>query len=192
MISTTSSKQNTQRIHPHKFTMWVAMGSIIMMFAGLTSAYIVRQNMGNWLEFGLPLAFYYSTAAILMSSVTMHLALKQFKVRRMQQYRKLLLATAVLGILFAALQVVGFREMHAQGLKLVNQSNPSTSFLVIITGLHALHVLGGVIALITFVIKAWFSRVKSYSLTPVEILSTYWHFVDVLWIYLLLFFGLSR
>lgn len=172
--------------------MWVAMGSIVMMFAGLTSAYIVRQNMGNWLEFRLPVAFYYSTVAILGSSLTMHLAVKQFKARRMQQYRQLLLITAVLGVLFAVLQAFGFADLHGQDIKLINQSNPSAAFLVIITGLHAVHVLGGVIALVVFVLRAYMSRSKNYSITPVEIVATYWHFVDVLWIYLLLFFGLTH
>ncbi|HCT22732.1 MAG TPA: cytochrome oxidase subunit III, partial [Chitinophagaceae bacterium] len=81
MMATSVTKKETGRIHPHKFTLWVAMASIIMAFAGLTSAYIVKKNQSNWLEFQLPLVFWYSTAVIIISSVTMHLALKSFKAR---------------------------------------------------------------------------------------------------------------
>jgi len=73
-MMTTVSSNEPKRLHPHKFTLWVAMGSICMMFAGLTSAYIVKRNQANWLEFPLPKSFYYSTAAIILSSITMHIA----------------------------------------------------------------------------------------------------------------------
>jgi cytochrome c oxidase subunit 3 len=181
-----------KRIHPHKFTMWVAMGSIVMMFAGLTSAYVVRRNQGNWQEFNLPLEFWYSTAVILASSVTMYLSEKAFKSREMARYRTLITVTAVLGVLFAVLQGFGFADLHGQGIKLVKGSNPAAAFLVIITGLHALHVLGGVVALLIFFIRAYSSKLKNYSSVPVEVLATYWHFVDVLWIYLFMFFGFTH
>src|SRR5436190_2715440 len=93
-----------KRIHPHKFTMWVAMGSIVMMFAGLTSAYLVRRVQANWLVFQLPPVFWFSTLVILLSSLTIHLALKSFRAREMRQYRVLVTATAMLGLSFAALQ----------------------------------------------------------------------------------------
>ena len=93
-----------KRIHPHKFTLWVAMGSIVMMFAALTSAYIVKKNGGNWLEFDLPRVFWYSTFTIILSSITIHLATKAFKVREMSRYRTLITITAALGILFIVRQ----------------------------------------------------------------------------------------
>ena len=177
------------RIHPHKFTLWVAMGSIVMMFAGLTSAYVVRRNLANWLEFSLPKIFIASTIVILTSSLTIHLALKSFKAREMQRYRTLIAITAFLGVVFAALQFVGFSDLHKQGVQLLGiGSNPSASFLAIITGLHVLHVLGGVIALLVIFLRAFFSRTKIYSPVSLEIVATYWHFVDILWIYLFVFF----
>jgi len=181
-----------KRIHPHKFTMWVAMGSIVMMFAGLTSAYIVRRNLGNWQEFSLPTSFWYSTVVILASSLTMHWAVKAFKVRDRQRYRLLLTITCVLGLLFAALQALGFSQLHSQGITLIKGSNPAASFLVIITGLHVLHVVGGIIALLVIFFRAYFSTTKVYSAVPIEVVATYWHFVDALWIYLFLFFGLTH
>ncbi|MFY7900994.1 MAG: cytochrome c oxidase subunit 3 [Chitinophagaceae bacterium] len=185
-----ASKNDVKRIHPHKFTLWVAMGSIIMMFAGLTSAYIVKKNQSNWLEFGLPIVFYYSTVVILASSVTIHLSFKAFKAREMNRYRMLILITAILGILFMGLQFAGFANLESRNIPLFGvKSNAATSFLGIITGLHMVHVLGGVVAIVVIVIRAYFSKIKNYSSIPIEIVSTYWHFVDILWIYLFIFFN---
>jgi len=192
MMTTVSSNQRN-RIHPHKFTLWVAMGSIVMMFAGLTSAYIVRSNQANWLEFSMPQIFWYSTAVIILSSITMHLSLKAFRAREMSRYRSLITITAFLGVLFGILQFLGFGFLSNHGVLLLGQgSNPSASFLAIITGLHVLHVLGGVVAILVMFIRAYSSRSKSYNATPVEIVSTYWHFVDILWIYLFIFFSLVQ
>jgi len=191
-MTTVSSNQRT-RIHPHKFTLWIAMGSIVMMFAGLTSAYIVRSNQDNWLEFYLPGIFWYSTAVIIASSVFMHLSVKSFKAREMKRYRLLITVTALLGILFAVLQFLGFLTVNSSGVQLLGQgSNPSASFLVVIAGLHVLHVLGGVIALLIILFKAYSGRSKNYSAVPIEVASTYWHFVDALWIYLFIFFHMIQ
>ncbi|MEO5984693.1 MAG: heme-copper oxidase subunit III [Ferruginibacter sp.] len=178
------------KIHPHKFTLWVGIGSILMMFAGLTSAYIVKRNQANWITFDLPAAFWYSTAAIIGSSVTITLALKAFKQRTMYLYRRLVIGTVLLGIVFICFQVLGFTQLWERGLTL--QSNVSISFLYVIVGLHALHVVGGVIALIVLSLQAFSSKTRNYSAVPVEIVSTYWHFVDILWIYLLIFLLMIR
>src|SRR3954468_8594975 len=97
--------EQRNRIHPHKFTLWVGIGSILMMFAGLTSAYIVKRNQANWVTFNLPVAFWYSTAVIMLSSVTLYLASRSFKERAMGNYRKLMAATLALGVLFIVLQI---------------------------------------------------------------------------------------
>jgi cytochrome c oxidase subunit 3 len=170
--------------------MWVAMGSIIMMFAGLTSAYVVKRSQTNWLEFDLPPVFWISTVVILVSSLTIHLALKAFKAREMQRYRLLITLTAVLGVAFSALQFAGFGALHRNGIQFFGAgSNPSASFLGIITGLHIAHVLGGVIALLVIFFRAFSVKNKVYTSVPVEIVATYWHFVDLLWIYLFVFFN---
>jgi cytochrome c oxidase subunit III len=181
----TIAKEAPKRIHPHKFTLWVAMGSIIMMFAGLTSAYIVKKNQSSWLEFDLPAVFMYSTLVIILSSVTVHLATKAFKAREM-----LITVTAILGLLFMGLQVLGFMDLEARNIALTGaRSNSAASFLLVITGLHMLHVLGGVIALMVIFIKAYVSSVKNYSSLSIELVGTYWHFVDILWIYLFIFYN---
>jgi cytochrome c oxidase subunit 3 len=188
MISAVMAKQN--KIHPHKFTLWVGIGSILMMFAGLTSAYIVKRNQANWVTFELPVAFWYSTGVIIASSLAMVGALRAFRERMMSRYRMLITVTTVLGALFIALQYLGFSQLWAKGITL--QANVAYSFLYVIVGLHALHVAGGVIALIVMSLKAFGSKVKNYSVVPVEVMSTYWHFVDVLWLYLLVFLLLIR
>lgn len=183
------SGMETKGIHPHKFTLWVGIGSIVMMFAALTSAYIVRHAQHNWLEFSLPKVFWYSTFIILLSSLTMHLALKAFKARERVKYRRLLTVTALLGLAFAATQAYGFYDLYQRGIKLIySGSNPSASFLVIITGLHVAHVLGGIVAILVILFRSYSRKVKSYNSIPLEIISTYWHFVDILWIYLFVFF----
>jgi len=176
-----------QKIHPHKFTLWLAIGSIIMMFAGLTSAYIVKGEQPGWTTVVVPKILYYSTAVMLISSLTMQVALKSFKERNMKQYRTLLTITAVLGIAFIGMQIIGFKNLFESGVKLEGGSG-AAQFLYIIFGLHALHVLGGAVALLIMFFKAFSAKIRSYNTVPVEVVSTYWHFVDLLWIYLFVFF----
>jgi cytochrome c oxidase subunit 3 len=181
------------KIHPHKFTLWVGISSIIMMFAGLTSAYIVKRSQANWTMLEIPMIFWVSTLVILISSLTMYLSVKAFRERNMNKYRSMLSLTAVLGLAFLVMQVVGFFQYRSMDIRLFGAgSNASYSFLLAIASLHALHVFGGVIALIVIAQKALSSRKRSYSSVPVEVAATYWHFVDILWIYLILFFSWMR
>ena len=178
-------ENKSTKIHPHKFTLWVGIGSILMMFAGLTSAYIVKRNQANWQTFDLPTAFLYSTAVIVLSSFTLMLAVSSFKNRMMSRYRLLMGVTLLLGSVFIVLQIIGFQQLWALGITL--QGNVSYSFLYVIVGLHAVHVIGGVVALIVMCLQAFRSSIRNYSIIPVELMNTYWHFVDILWIYLLVF-----
>ncbi|MFN5375372.1 MAG: heme-copper oxidase subunit III [Chitinophagaceae bacterium] len=179
-----------RKIHPHKFTLWVAIGSILMMFAGLTSAYIVKRSQASWLMLEIPVIFWYSTAAILASSLTVQLSLKALKAREMMAYKRWLMITAVLGVLFLVLQIVGFKQFGANDIRLIGAgSNASYSFLLAISGLHGLHVLGGVIALVVIAIMALRTTTRNYNTIPLEVAAKYWHFVDALWIYLFIFFN---
>ncbi len=182
--------EQRKKIHPHKFTLWVGIGSLLMMFAGLTSAYIVKRNQAGWQTFDLPRLFWYSTVAIIISSITIYLAEKAFKQREMAKYRKLLSATVILGVLFIVVQFFGFRQLNIQGLGLGKKG--SVDFLYVIVGLHAAHVLGGLIALIILFAKAFSKKTRNYNSVPVELVSTYWHFVDILWVYLLIFLIMIR
>lgn len=180
-----STKQRN-RIHPHKFALWVAIASIIMMFAGLTSAYIVKSGQAGWEQVKTPGIFWYSTAVMIVSSITIQAALRSFKQRAMRQFRILFLITLLLGIAFVWLQWSGFKYLWSHGVRF--EGAGAGQFLYIIFGLHALHVLGGIVALIIIAGKQFFGKTKSYNGVPIEVISTYWHFVDVLWLYLLIFF----
>ncbi|MFI5156839.1 MAG: heme-copper oxidase subunit III, partial [Chitinophagales bacterium] len=168
-----------KKIHPHKFTLWVAIGSIIMMFAGLTSAYIVKRDAPGWTSFVLPRTFWYSTFVILLSSLTMQMAVKYFVERQMRKYRQMITVTTFLGILFIVLQWISFAQIWDSGVTL--SGSGAGQFFYVIAGLHAIHVLAGVIALIVTFIRAFSARMRNYNAVPVQIMSTYWHFVDILW-----------
>ena len=183
-------KEEKNRIHPHKFTLWIALASIVMMFAGLTSAYIIKRNLSNWIAFDLPIIFWYSTAVIIISSVTILASRSAFRQREMKNYRRWLAVTLMLGVAFVLMQYIGFNQLWKNGFTL--KRNVSFSFLYIIVGLHALHVVGGVIALIIILIKAYSFKSKNYSPVQIDLMNTYWHFVDFLWIYLLVFLVLIR
>ena len=180
--------QQRKKIHPHKFTLWVAIASVLMMFAGLTSAFIVKSNLVGWRQIEMPRIFWGSTIAIVASSVTIQAALRSFRQREMNNYRLLLGITFLLGIVFVALQWFGFMELWDQQKVTFRGVAGAGQFLYVIFGLHAIHVIGGVIALMVLFSRAFFGNVKSYNPVPVEIAATYWHFVDILWLYLLIFF----
>lgn len=183
-------KQEKNKMHPLKFLMWAVCVSIVMMFAGLTSAYIVKRNQANWITFNIPVIFYYSTAVIVISSITVLLARSYFMKREMRSYRLWLFITAVLGIVFVILQYTGFDQLWNSGVTLTR--NVSFSFLYIIVGLHALHVLGGAIGLIVMYLKSLSKRKINYNRLYIDLMNTYWHFVGLLWIYLLLFLSIIR
>lgn len=187
-MATLRQEYNQSKIHPQKLALWIAIGSIIMMFAAFTSAYVVRRAAGNWLEFILPDIFMVNTAVILLSSVTIHLAYRGFKQGKEKQYKGMLIATFVLGLLFVILQYQGWQAMTEIGATFT--VNPSSSFIFVISGLHAAHVLGGMAALTVALAHAY---VLPYKPTlrrrqRFELVVHYWHFVDVLWVYLMLFF----
>ena len=185
--------------------LWVAMASISMAFAGLTSGYMVREAQGNWRSYNMPAIFGYSTAVIFISSITMVIAARAFKNRAIPRYRWLLSATLFLGVLFGVMQFAGFYQLYHQlqqvriNGQVLNEfstvrvnGNPSESFLFIIAGLHLAHLLGGIIALFFVFFRAFRTRVKTYNATGLEIVATYWHFMDALWIYLFVFFLVNQ
>ncbi len=196
-----SATEQRRRVHPHKFALYIALASIAMMFAGLTSAYVVKQAGGNWRSYELPAVFWISTVAIVASSITIIYGIRAFRNRQMILYRRLITATLILGLVFTVLQFWGFYllynqpqqlifdgEVLSRSLPVTVSGNPAESFLFVISGLHLLHILGGVVALAIVFIKAYNKRVKIYNSTGLELAAIYWHFVDVLWIYLFVFF----
>ncbi len=184
------TRQN--KIHPKKLALWVGLVSLVMMFTALTSAYIVRRAAGNWLEFSIPPIFYVNTFVIVLSSLTLHAAYVAFKREAALAYKALLGLTFALGIAFVILQYYGWLAMTAAGVPL--KINPSADFVYAISGLHAVHVIGGIAILLVSLVLAFVLPLRN---TParrlrLELTITYWHFVDVLWIYLIVFLSLQR
>lgn len=178
---------SNSKIHPHKFALYLGCAGIVMMFAAWTSAYVVRHAAGNWLEFKLPNILYYNTATIILSSITLQFSYEAFKKRNENLYKSLLIVTFVLGILFIALQVVGWQQMMQMGVPL--KKNPSGDFVYLFTGFHIAHLMAGLGILIVALVHAFGLPFKP---TPrrqlrFELTLTYWHFVDLLWVYLLVF-----
>ena len=205
MEATVQTGQERKKIHPQKFMMWVAMASMSMAFAGLTSGYMVREAQGNWRYYALPSVFTISTFVIVASSITMFMGVKAFKQRAMPKFKMLITVTLLLGLLFGALQFAGFYQLYHQlqqvriNGQVLNEmatvrvnGNPSESFLYIIAGLHLAHLLSGIIALLVVFFRAFRTNVKTYNSTGLEIVATYWHFVDALWIYLFIFFLVNQ
>ncbi len=168
--------QQRNKIHPHKFILWVAIASIVMMFAGLTSAFVVKSNLPGWKDIAMPGIFWFSTAAIVVSSLTMAMALRSFKQREMRQYRTLIALTTFLGITFVVLQWFGFRSLWEQHIQFTGSAGAG-QFLYVIFGLHALHVIAGIIALAVLFFRAFFGKIKLYSAVPVELGFTCWCFL---------------
>jgi len=180
------------RIHPHKFALYAAMASILMMFGAFTSAYLVRQAAGNWQEYQVPEIFYISTIVLLASSACIHYAYAAFKNAEKQKYQVTLLVTFVLGVTFIVLQYYGWNALYNIGVPL--DGNPSGSFFYVISGVHAMHILGGLTAIGVAVFHAFSlpfevteKRKRRFSLV-----TQYWHFVDILWLYLFVFILIAR
>lgn len=181
------------KIHPKKFALLAACASIVMMFTAFTSAYIVRQAAGNWLEFTMPTMFTLSTITIILSSVALHASYIFFKKGNPSLYRGLLLVSFILGFSFIIMQYLGWQEMdQAMGISLGR--NPAGDFVYVISGVHAAHVLGGAAVLLVAIIQAFALKYKVTEKRKLrfEMSLIYWHFVDFLWIYLFLFFTFQR
>jgi len=182
--------KKTLAMNPKKFAMWLFIGSVVMLFAALTSAYIVRQAEGNWLFFELPGLFTTSTIVILLSSVTMQWAFWSAKKDNLELVKIMVTITSVLGLAFLVLQFEGWKQLVANQVYLVG--NPSGSFLYIITGLHGLHLISAVIFLLIVLVATYRYKVHSRNLTQIEMCTTYWHFLGGLWLYLFVFLLLYR
>jgi cytochrome c oxidase subunit 3 len=177
--------------------MWIALGSILMLFTALTSAYVVSSGRPqDWRPLWMPPLLWVSTALILASSASIEVARRALKKGSEQGYRRALLLTVLLGIGFLATQVMAWRQLVAQGIYL--DSNPHSSFFYVLTGVHGLHLLGGILALDYLLLRNWRPRRSSSGnalaqekrQTAVDVVALYWHFMDGLWVYLflLLFF----
>jgi cytochrome c oxidase subunit 3 len=188
------SQENAIEPSKYRIAMWLGLASVAMLFIALTSAYILRQSSSmtsanpDWHPIQIPSALWITTALILLSSISFEIARRALKSNAYEKFKTWISITTVLGFAFLIGQVWAWRQLASQGIYL--KGNPHSSFFYILTGLHALHLLGGIAVLSYLMIAALRLRISLKKRTTVEVTSLYWHFMDGLWIYLfvLLFF----
>jgi cytochrome c oxidase subunit 3 len=173
-----------------KMMLWFGIVSLIMGFAGWTSAYIVSSSREDWLsDLSLPTEFYYSALVLLISSLSYIMAKKAVKEDRSQQATLYLVATFLLGVLFVSLQISGFYTFIDMGYYFTGPtSNVTVSFIYIIAIMHIVHLIAGFISLSVVIFNQIKGKYDSQNLLGLELGATFWHFLDLLWIYLVLFF----
>jgi cytochrome c oxidase subunit 3 len=192
----------TKRREPFRFMVWLGIASSVMIFTMLLVAYVVRQTGPEWKATKLPNVFLISTVVIILSSFTLKNAIQAFRHERFSNYRTNIATTFGLGTLFVILQAWGWRQMIRSGVEL--QNNPAGGFVYIISGIHLLHILIGLIFLAIILVEAMRRRLYVdsfvYSVNPpnwlkIRLITLYWHFVDLLWLglfaFLLLHHGLD-
>lgn len=173
------------RINKWKFITWLFIISIIMLFASQTSAYLVRRAEGNWVEFTVPVIFYYSTAILVLSSIFLHMAYLAAKRDNFTSLKLFISAAFGFGLAFLVMQYYGWQDLQTQGVFL--KGNPSGSFFYVLTGLHGFHLITGLFVLLFAFIAAFKTRINAKELNQIEVCNTYWHFLDLLWVYLFVF-----
>ena len=173
--------------------LWVSMISMVMFFAGLTSAYVISMERDDWVSFDLPQAFYVSTFLIVASSITLFLSQRLLKKDKRELSLIFVVATLLLGIGFIWQQYVGFNQLKSVGLFFTGpESTVSTSFIIGITFMHILHLIAGVVVLLVVIYNHFKYKYKSDNMLGFELGAIFWHFVDILWIYLFFFFYFIR
>lgn len=178
-----------QKAKSYKTMLWVAMISMFMMFAGLTSAYIVSKSRPDWLgDFELPFAFTLSTIVIVLSSFTFHFAVSAIRKDDRAKTSMFLWITFVLGVLFVFLQFKGFGQVIDNGFYFTGpESNVTTSFLYIVVIMHIAHLFAGLISLSIVIYNHYKQKYNSSQPLGIELSAMFWHFLDFLWLYLFLF-----
>ncbi|MEK6282674.1 MAG: heme-copper oxidase subunit III [Acidobacteriota bacterium] len=188
-----SHERNGQSFTPefsagrYRIGMWVALAAILMMFTALTSAYIVRSASSNdWQPLTMPGILLISTALIVLSSGTLETARRKLKESAPGAHKRWLLITVLLGLGFLASQLLAWRQLVRQGIYV--SSNPHSSFFYLLTATHGVHLFGGLVALIYLALRTRSSNDDRLAVAKgqaaADAVTLYWHFMDVLWIYL--------
>ena len=173
-------------MHPKKFAMWLFLATVVMLFASLTSAYIVRRADGNWQIFDLPSMFFVSSIVIILSSIAMQLGYWSAKHNDSEKIKMWVTLTALLGLTFMVLQLMGWGQLIDNRIHF-SGGNPSASFVYVLSGLHGAHLISAVIFLSIVWNSARQLKINSKNLAQIEMCTTYWHFLGGLWLYLFVF-----
>ena len=186
----TLEEHNARKSRTYKMLLIFGMISILMIFAGLTSAYVVSKSRPDWLnQFHLPNAFIWSTVVMIASSVTFILALKAIKQSNYKSTTIFLWSTLLLGVLFVFFQFKGFGQVIKNGYFFTgSEINVTNSFLYIVVLVHLAHLLGGFISLIIVIYNHYKQKYNAAQTLGIELSAMYWHFMDFIWVYLFLFF----
>jgi cytochrome c oxidase subunit 3 len=155
----------------------------------LASAFLVRRGSGDWVPVHIPMLMWFNSGVLLASSATLEWARRRLSQGCLAAYRNFWLVTTGLGVAFLIGQMMAWRQLVAQGIYLA--SNPASSFFYIFTGAHALHLFGGVAALL-YVAKRNFEQAQVSRTVAAEVASHYWHFMDALWLFLLALLYLGK
>jgi cytochrome c oxidase subunit 3 len=187
-LTTGTPKEKNDRAK--KMMLWFGIVSLIMGFAGWTSAYIVSSTREDWLsDLQLPSSFFYSTLVLVLSSVTYMLAKSGVKADNAKMCTRWLLLTLILGVSFIFLQFNGFSQMIAQGYYFTGPTSSITlSYIFLIAVVHILHVVAGLISLLVVLYNQVKGKYSSNEFLGLELGATFWHFLDFLWVYLIMFF----
>jgi cytochrome c oxidase subunit III len=177
-----------------KMMLWFAIISLTMSFAGLTSAVVVSSSRPDWLvNYSLPFSFTLSSILIVFSSLFMIIYTRSVKSNKPRQALFFVITAFILGVLFIFNQISGFDDLINNGYYFTGpSSNVTISYIYIIAFWHILHVVVGLIALLFVIYNQFKQNYNSREMLGVELASTYWHFVDVLWLLLFLFFNFFR
>jgi cytochrome c oxidase subunit III len=185
-------RNGKQQPSPNRYYTGIAIAiiSILMFFMALASAFLVRKGTsGDWVAVHIPPLLWLNTVVLLLSSATLEMARKRLAKNDPAGFKKLWSATTIFGVIFLVGQVVAWRQLNSQGIYLA--TNPASSFFYIFTGAHALHLIGGVCALI-YVDRCSFEIAKLTRSVAAEVTSYYWHFMDALWLFLLALLYLGK
>ena len=189
MEGMTIKEHNERKARSYKLLLLFAMISMFMMFAGLTSAYLVSSSRKDWIHtMVLPPAFAISTILIILSSITIHLAKKAIQKDDRKNTTLSLLGTLVLGIAFIFFQFKGFSQVVEMGYFFTgSESTVTSSFLYVLTILHLAHLGAGLISLLIIIYNHFKQKYNYTQSTGIELGAMFWHFLDILWVYLFLF-----
>jgi cytochrome c oxidase subunit 3 len=172
-------------VRVYRTGMWMALVAIVMLFAAFTSAMVVRKGLSNdWVTTALPRVSYLNAAVLLISSLTLELSRRSLAAGFLERFVRWWYVTLVLGLVFVGGQLLAWRELAARGVYLA--SNPASSFFYLLTAAHGVHLLGGIAALFYIVLRGGRIIMAPRGHSVVDAGAIYWHFMDALWVYILI------
>lgn len=193
MSVTVQSIENSTVSLSKRMILWIFIITIVMLFGAWTSAYIVSKAEGRWMEFPMPNMMFFSTLALLASSIPMHLAYKSAKENNLERIKIMLFLTLFLAVVFIVLQLESFKELISNQIYFTGkQSNVSSQYLYSLTFFHALHIVAGIVFLLTTLYKSIVKKIHSGNTLTIELCATFWHFLDGLWLFLYIFLYFNR